>query len=76
MILKCDTEFRGKSERTNEKGTYRYVNLEDDNGESAKFQVDDNVDISKFKKGDKVVACFDFNVRYGSLKIIKIESVK
>lgn len=73
MLLKVNCEFRGKSERTNDNGTYIYANLEDENGESAKFQVNDNVDLSKFKKGDKVLAYLEYNVKFGSLKVFSIE---
>lgn len=73
MLLKVNCEFRGMSERTNDNGKYVYANLEDEHGESAKFQVNDNVDLSKLKKGDKVVALLDYNVKYGSLKVFNIE---
>lgn len=73
MELVINAEFRGSSVRTDDKGNeYHYVNIEDENGESAKFQADLLVDIKSFKKGDKVKTSLDYNVKYGSLKVVKL----
>lgn len=73
MELVVNAEFRGCSVRADDKGNeYHYVNIEDENGESAKFQIDLALDIKQFKKGDKVKACLDYNVKYGSLKVVRL----
>lgn len=76
MILKTNVEFRGSSFKKNDKGEYHFINLEDENGESSKFSVDFSVDISQFKKGDKVIVEFDYSVKYGSLKVISVKGAK
>lgn len=77
MILKCDSEFRGYSVKTNDKGSYFYISIEsaEEDGEAVKFpsvKFDDKY-ISNFKKGDLVSVYIDYNVQYKSMKIVEIE---
>lgn len=73
MILICKAEFRGSSARTDDKGhTYNYVNLEDVNGESAKFSCDSSIELKNYKKGDNLNFVIDYNSKYGSLKVVDI----
>lgn len=71
LISVC--EFRGKSSRKDDKGNwYFYINLEDENGESSKFQTLKELDLKDLKKGDKVTVKFDLNIKFGSLKVSEV----
>lgn len=79
MLFQSKLEFRGSSERKDDKGnTYRFVNLEDEFGESCKFIVDSNsvFDLSKFKKGDLVMATLNYSSKYGSFKVLDLNLLK
>lgn len=75
MLLESICEFRGKEIRKNEKGSYYYVNLEDETGNACKFPAEKFSSFEDLKKGDKVKAFIDYNVKYGSLKVINCEKV-
>lgn len=76
LLLK-NGEVRGITRRQKDNGDYTtYINLEDSEGVSVQFFVDNTCNISSFKKGDKINAILDYNTRYGSLKVISIEGVK
>lgn len=71
LISVC--EFRGKSSRKDNKGNcYFYINLEDENGESSKFQTLNELNLNDLKKGDKVTVKFDLNIKFGSLKVSEV----
>lgn len=76
MILKNVYEFRGSATKTNDNGIYYYVNLEQDDGESCKFSCSDKIDLSQFKKGDRVNTIVEYSNIYKSLKVVSLEKVK
>ena len=78
MIFKIKLEFRGKTETKTKEGTiFNYLNLEDENGESCKFRVNnDNLDFSKLIKGKKYLVDIDYNTKYSSLSVVNFEEVK
>lgn len=72
MILESKLEFRGSLQTKSKDGekTYNFVNVEDLNGESAKFLCD--CPINDLKKGQKYNFIFDYSTKYGSIKIVNI----
>lgn len=73
MILKFKAELRGSSIRIDDKGNeFHYINVEDSNGESAKFSCNNEIDLKQFKKGDNVNVELDYNIKYGSLKVVSV----
>lgn len=78
MIFEIKLEFRGKTQTKTKEGTiFNYLNLEDENGESCKFRVNnDSLDLTKLLKGKKYKCFIDYNTKYGSLNVTDIEEIK
>lgn len=78
MILLSKCEFRGSTSKISNKtgNVYRYVNLEDFNGESVKLQCADDVNIAELKKGSSYLFNIDYDSKYNSLKVLSYEDIK
>lgn len=78
MILLSKCEFRGSTSKISNKtgNVYRYVNLEDVNGESVKLQCADDVNVTELKKGTSYLFNIDYDSKYNSLKVLSFEDLK
>lgn len=73
MKISTKFEYRGFTSTLNKDKTksYNYVNVEDSDGESAKFLSD--VDTTTLKKGTTYEFVLDYSTKYGSIKVVGVK---
>lgn len=76
MLIETNFEFRGASCVTSKDGTksYVYLNVEDSDGESAKFLSSlPYEEVKNLERGEHYQFSLDYSTKYGSLRIVGVE---